>query len=80
MKHKVENLVDGKWVQAFETVEKVTTEVKKEKHISDVKTKKLAKIVNISEKDAKTLNIDSALNGVRYVKVVEKKEEGKKKE
>ena len=73
MKHRVEILVKGKWVQKYDLIETEQHSVKKEKHASKLTHKKKPCIVNILPEYAKTQNYDSKVNGVRYVAIKEEK-------
>jgi len=77
MKHKVEILVNGKWVQKYDLIETEKHSVKAEKHASKLTHKKQPCIVNILPEYAKSMNYDSKVNGIRYVAIKEKEEKKK---
>lgn len=73
MKHKIEVLVNGKWVQKLDLIETEKHSVEKGKHESKITVKKIPCIVNILPEYAKSMNFDSSKNGVRYIAIKEEK-------
>ena len=75
MKHKIEELQNGKWVQSVDVIETTKDTTKNGKTVTKVSEKKVDKTVNISVETAKTLNIDAKSKGIRYVAIKEQKED-----